>query len=108
MGLDLADPESGKALMAYGARLFGAPVVVILCMDQALNSNFDIGMLAQTICLAAQGYGVDSMIAAAFVSHYEILRQELEIPENLNPVIGSRKQTPFPYLVNTFWINHSV
>ena len=88
LGLDPADPESGKALMTYGARLFGAPVVVILCMDQSLKSNFDLGMLAQTICLAAQGYGVDSMIAAAFVAQQDILHQELEIPENLNPVIG--------------------
>ena len=85
---DVADPEAGKALMAYGARLFRAPVVVFLCMDQGVNSNFDIGMLAQTICLAAQGYGVDSMIAAAFVSQPDILHQVLEIPEQLNPVIG--------------------
>jgi nitroreductase len=88
LGLDPANPESGKTLMAYGARLFRAPMVVIICMDQALSSNFDIGMLAQTICLAAQGYGVDSMIAAAFVSQPDILHQVLEIPENLHPVIG--------------------
>jgi nitroreductase len=88
LGLDPADPASGKVFMEWGARLFGAPVVVVLCMDQALSAAFDLGMLAQTICLAAQGFGVDSLIAAAFIRHADILRKELEIPENLKLVMG--------------------
>jgi len=88
LGLDPQDPAAGKVFMEFGARLFGAPVLVVLCMDRSLNSNFDIGLLAQTICLAAQGFGVDSMIAAAFIAHQDILCRELEIPENLKIVAG--------------------
>lgn len=88
LGLDPADPESGKALAAMSARLFGAPVLAVICMDKALSSNLDIGLFVQTICLAAQGYGVDSLIAAALVAQPDVLRQELEIPESLNIITG--------------------
>ncbi len=88
LGLDPDDPASGKVFMEWGSRLFGAPVLVIICMDKALSSNLDIGLFVQTICLAAQGYGVDSFIAGAFLSHQDVLRQELEIPGNLNIIAG--------------------
>jgi len=88
LGLDPADPASGKVFMEWSSRLFGAPVLAVICMDKTLSSYLDIGMLVQTICLAAQDFGVDSLIASAFVSQPDILRRELEIPENLNIVIG--------------------
>ncbi len=62
--------------------------MVVICMDKALSSNLDIGLFVQTICIAAQGYGIDSLIAAALVSQPDVLRQELEIPESLNIVAG--------------------
>lgn len=88
LGLDPADPASGKVFMEWGARLYGAPAVVVLCMDQSLSSFMDIGMLAQSICLAAQGFGVDSIIAAAFIRHPDVLYKELAIPETLKIVAG--------------------
>jgi nitroreductase len=88
LGLDPADPASGRVFMEWGARLYGAPVLVVVCMDQALSSYLDIGLLLQTICLAAQGYGVDSLIASSLVRHADILNQELGIPENLKIVTG--------------------
>ncbi len=88
LGLDPADPASENIFLEWGRRLFGIPVLVVVCMDKALSSNLDIGLFVQTICIAAQGYGVDSFIAGAFVSHPDILRQELEIPESLNIVTG--------------------
>ncbi len=88
LGLDPADPASGKIFMEWGARLYGAPAVVVLCMDQSLSSFLDIGLLAQSICLAAQGFGVDSIIAAAFIRHPDVLYKELAIPETLKIVAG--------------------
>ncbi len=90
LGLDPADPASDKVFMEWGARLFGAPVVVVVCVDKALSAsrNLEVGLFAQTVCLAAQGYGVDSFIAGTLVSQPDVLRQQLEIPENLNIVIG--------------------
>jgi nitroreductase len=103
LGLDPDDPASGKVFMEWGSRLFGAPVLAIICMDKALSSNLDIGLFVQTICLAAQGYGVDSFIAGAFVSQPDVLRQELEIPENLNIITGIGLGYPNPdAIINTY------
>ena len=103
LGLDPADPASGKVFTEWGARLFGAPVLVVICMDKALSSNLDIGLFIQTVCLAAQGYGVDSFIASAFVSQPDILRQELEIPESLNIITGIGLGYPNPdNIINTY------
>lgn len=103
LGLDPADPASGKVFLEWGARLFGAPAMAVICMDKAISSHLDIGMLTQTICLAAQNFGVDSMIASAFVSQPDILRKELEIPENLNIVIGIGLGYPNPKsIINTY------
>jgi nitroreductase len=103
LGLDPDDPESGKVFMEWGSRLFGTPVLVIICMDKALSSNLDIGLFVQTICLAAKGYGVDSFIAGAFLSHQDVLRQELEIPGNLNIIAGIGLGYPNPdAIINTY------
>lgn len=103
LGLDPADPASFKVFMQWGSRLFGAPVLAVICMDKALSSNLDIGMLVQTICLAAQNFGVDSLIAGGFVSQPDVLRKELEIPESLNVVIGVGLGYPNPKsIINTY------
>jgi nitroreductase len=88
MGLDPADEASYNVFAEWKYRLFGAPTLVFICMDKALSSNLDIGMLIQTICLAAQEFGVDSLIATAFIAYPDILRRELGIPESLNIVMG--------------------
>lgn len=88
LGLDPADPASGRTFMEWGAKMFGVPVLAVICMDKALSSNLDIGLFVQTVCLAAQGYGVESFIAGALVSHRDVLRTELGIPEELNIVTG--------------------
>jgi nitroreductase len=89
--------------MEWRSRLFGAQVLAIICMDKALSSYLDLGMLVQTICLAAQNFGVDSLIASAFVSQPDILHKELEIPESLNIVIGVGLGYPDPEsIINTY------
>jgi nitroreductase len=88
LGLDPADPESAKVFIEWRSRLFGAPAMAVICMDKSLSSYLDIGILVQTICLAAQNFGVDSIIASSLVSQPDVLRKELEIPESLNIVIG--------------------
>lgn len=88
LGLDPADPASAGIFAEWGSRLYGAPVLVVICQDKALSSTLDIGLLIQTICLAAQRYGVDSLIAAGLVSQPHILRRELDIPDNLHIVMG--------------------
>ena len=90
LGIDVQDDNAMKGYREIGGRLFRAPVIVILCMDKVLTtwSVLDIGLFSQTIMLAAREYGVDSIIASAFVSQPDILRSELRIPDNLQIVTG--------------------
>ena len=103
LGLDPADPVSSIVFKEMGARLYGAPVMAIICMDKALSSYLDLGLLIQTICLAAQAFGVDSIIAQSLVAQPDILRKELEIPENLNIVTGVALGYPdLESIINTY------
>jgi nitroreductase len=103
LGLDPDNPESGKVFMEWGARMFGVPVLAVICMDKELSSNMDLGLFIQTLCIAAQGYGVDSFIAGAFVSHQDVLREELEIPDNMNIITGVGLGYPNPdAVINTY------
>jgi nitroreductase len=79
-----------QATFTDNYRFFGAPTVVYLCMDRALTqwSMFDMGLLAQSIMLAAQHYGVDTAPAFLFASYPDVIRAELDIPENLAILIG--------------------
>lgn len=88
LGLDPADPESGSVFAEWAGRLFNTPVLIVVCIHNELKSYFDVGLFMQTVCLAAQGYGLDSCIASAFVAHQDVLRRELAIPENLKIVSG--------------------
>lgn len=84
-----SDAEMRQAL-APNYSFFGAPTVVFLCMDRSLTqwSMFDMGSLGQSIMLAAQQYGVDSAIAVNFASYPDLVRAELDIPDDLAVLIG--------------------
>jgi len=87
------NPQDKAAMKGYGeinGRLLRAPVLVILCMDKVLSNwtAFDFGLFSQTLMVAARGYGVDSIVATAFISQPDILRKELEIPDGVQIVTG--------------------
>ena len=84
------DDAMWQKFVADNYRFFGAPTVVFLCMDRSLTpwSMFDMGSLAQSIMLAAQQYGVSSAIAFMFASYPDLIRTELDIPDDLVILIG--------------------
>ena len=88
LGMDPDDPQSYNIFNEWAAQLYGAPVVAVICQDRALTSSLDIGLLVQTICLAAMHFNVDTLIATNFVTHPDLLREALDIPESLNIVTG--------------------
>ncbi len=69
---------------------FGAPAVIYLCMDKTLGfwSFFDLGLLAQSIMLAALEQDLDTATALMLVSYPDLIRDELEIPKHLSVAIG--------------------
>ncbi|MCX5858791.1 MAG: nitroreductase, partial [Proteobacteria bacterium] len=90
LGLKGNDPAALKANFEQNARFFRAPAVIYLCLDRSLTpwSMFDLGLLSQSIMLEAREYGLDSAPAVMLVAYPEIIRAELEIPENLSIVFG--------------------
>lgn len=71
-------------------RFFDAPCVVYLCLERGLSawSIFDLGLMAQSIMLAAQGQGVESAIAINLVWYPDLIRTEVSIPDDQLIVIG--------------------
>jgi nitroreductase len=90
LGIDRQNKEALKANQALNYQFFGAPAAVFICMDRTLGwiSIFDMGAVTQTIMIAAQNYGVDSIPALNFVPYPDLLHQELQIPDNLMLVLG--------------------
>ncbi len=100
-GLD----EKRHAYLLYGGRFYGAPNGIILYTEKALcpKAIFEVGLLAQTICLAAPGYGLDTCIMTEVVYWPDITRELLGIPESKLIVVGiAIGYTDTRHLVNTF------
>jgi len=90
LGIERNHAAARHAMFERAHQFFGAPTVVYLCMDRTLTawSIFDMGLLAQSIMLAAQQYGVDSAAAALLISYPDLIRAELEIPEDVSILMG--------------------
>ncbi len=90
LGVDRTDEPARQAQSEMGIAFFGAPAVAFLCMDRTLSSwsVFDLGMLAQSIMLAARERGIGSAVAFAIVAYPELIRAQLGVPDNLSVVIG--------------------
>jgi len=90
MGLDPQDPDSQKTVNTHSARLFNAPVILVLTMDKVLDkwSVYDMGLLSQNILLAAINLGLGSLPALSLVDYPDILRSELAIPDSQIIVMG--------------------
>jgi nitroreductase len=84
------NPAELQEMMRLNYQFFKAPVVVYLCMDRTLTpwSVFDLGLLAQSILLAAQHFGIGSAPAVILAAHPDLIRAELQIPEELSIIIG--------------------
>lgn len=90
LGISKGDREAINASWKLNFKLFGAPIVIYLCMHETLSewSMFDLGSLSQSIMLAAQEYGIDSAPAVNLVAYSKIIRKAIEIPDELRIVIG--------------------
>lgn len=85
--------DCGDAAQQFGAlnqRMFDAPAVVFICKDKLLNhwSVFDLGAYSQSLMLSAHEAGLGSIVAVTLVNYPQVLRKELNIPENLQIVVG--------------------
>ncbi|HVM31775.1 MAG TPA: nitroreductase [bacterium] len=84
--------ESSEARehLIHNYRFFNAPAVLYLCREKGLGpwSLFDLGLFTQNVLLAALEHGLDTAPALMLVAYPDLIRKELEIPENLSVVFG--------------------
>ncbi|QGP91146.1 Nitroreductase NfnB [Neomoorella glycerini] len=90
LGIDRNDEQGRRALTELNFKFFGAPTVIFLCMDRTLTawSMFDLGLLAQSIMLAAAQYGLGTATAVQMAAYPDLIRAELGVPPELAIVIG--------------------
>jgi len=91
MGIAREDKAKRADWRRRGFRFFDAPAAIILSVDESLDevhSQFDIGTIAQTICLTALNYGLGTCIQNQGVMFPEVLRRFTHIPESKRIVIS--------------------
>ena len=91
MGITREDREKRAEWQQRGLRFFDAPAAIIIFTDKSLGesySQFDIGAMAQTICLVALNYGIGTCIEDQGVVFPEVVRKFTHIPESKRIVIA--------------------
>ena len=78
--------EKKRIHFQEGARLFNAPNVIIIYTDKAFLDIpwgiMSIGMIAQTLCLAAMAHGLGTGIMGRLVDWPNMLREMLDLPQS--------------------------
>ena len=90
MGIAREDRERRRQWSESMPRFFGAPAGIFVYIDRELGpySILDVGIVLQTLLLAAKAYGLGTCTEAAVVTRPEVLREVLGIPESKLIVIG--------------------
>lgn len=90
LGIKKGDREASARQGARNFLFFDAPVGLFITVDSYLGrgSWSDAGMYAQTIMLAAKGFGLDTCPQAAWIPYQEPIYRHLQIPEDQSLVTG--------------------
>ncbi len=91
MGIGRDDKEKREDWVKRGLRLFDAPAAIYLSADSSLGETlcyFDCGALAQTICLTALSYGLDTCIMGQGITFPKVVRKFTGIPESERLIIS--------------------
>lgn len=91
MGIAREDKERRAWWGARGYRFFDAPAVIFLLMDDQLDETagrFDMGCVAQNICLSALEYGLGTCVEDQAITYQKAARELLGIPDNKRFVVG--------------------
>lgn len=91
MGIAREDKEKRAEWLQRGFRYFDAPAAIIISIDNSMDGAlavFDIGAVAQTICVVALSYGLATCIEDQGVMFPDVIRKFTGIPESKRIVIG--------------------
>lgn len=82
-GFDPRDREASARWRRRSFRFFEAPAAIIICADASLDvarTHFDLGLVSQSICLAALDYGLGTCLCLEAVSYPRKIREITGIP----------------------------
>ena len=98
MGIGRDDMEKQLQWHVQMYRFFDAPNAIIVYADRGLSewALMNIGLVVQTIALAALNYGLGTTMLAAGVSYPDEIRRLLNIPESKQLVIALAIGYPDP------------
>jgi nitroreductase len=91
LGIGKGDHKGMQEYYEKMYRFYDAPAVIITCADESLlltSVSFDLGLLTQTIALAAQQYGLGTCIMRAIVDYPEMIKEIVGIPQSKKAVMG--------------------
>jgi nitroreductase len=83
MNIDRENRVERTKWIHWGLRYFGAPVAIFVTVDRSITpsfAGFDVGLLAQNICLVALNYGLGTCIELQGVAYPEVIRKYAAIP----------------------------
>jgi nitroreductase len=99
LGIARGDKAARNDWQRYGYRFFGAPVVILLHFEAALDpirSHFDLGTVSQSITLAALAQGLGSCLCLLAVGYPDVLREIAGIPKSDKIALGIALGYPDP------------
>ncbi|MFC1992379.1 nitroreductase [Chloroflexota bacterium] len=85
LGIAREDKDRRREWGKKGLRFFDAPAAILICDDQEtpqLISLFNLGIVTQTIALAALHFGLGTCIQRAAVNYPDIIREITGIPKS--------------------------
>lgn len=90
MSVDRNDHEGRARASLRNFEFFDAPHVAIVCMEKqfGIGVALDVGTYVQTLLLALWARGVATCAQAALRHYPQIIRRELQIPDNLKILCG--------------------
>jgi nitroreductase len=92
LGLKREDKEGRKQHQLNMAALFGAPCLIVAAVPTDVLVEYamlDVGLLLQTIALAAHDRGLGTCIMASSVHYADLLRRHGSIPEDRRIIMGA-------------------
>jgi nitroreductase len=98
MGIARHDAEARRLAQLRNWEFFRAPVGAVVCMhrDLGLVDSLGVGMFVQTLVLALTERGLGSCVQVSIAAYPEILRAQLDIPDELTVLCGLAIGYPDP------------
>lgn len=99
MGIERGDKERRYWWLQRGFRFFDAPAVILVYMDQSWDETthrFEMGTVAQNICLAAQEFGLGTCVEYQAIMYQRGIREHLDLPAGARFACGIAIGYPDP------------